>query len=132
MYNKVYLMKKSFTLKMIKGAPTVECLNKLNTIVNQLISVEIIFGDEVYAPILLVSLPKSWESMRAAVSNSIANAKLKFVDVRDIIFVGEVCRRDVEEASISSSIHNVENKGRSFEKKCWKWQECGMLELWQD
>ena len=67
--NKVFLMKKRFHV------------NEFNTIVNQLTSVEIEFDDEVRAPILFTSLPNNWEPMRAAVSNSVRSAKLKFSDV---------------------------------------------------
>ena len=60
----------------------VEHLNEFNMIVNQLSYVETNF-DEVCALIFLASLPNSWEPLRAIVSNSIRNSKLKFNDVRD-------------------------------------------------
>ena len=46
-------MKKLFNLKMAKGGSVVEHLNKFNTIVNQLVPMEIKFDDEVCALILL-------------------------------------------------------------------------------
>ena len=43
--NKVYLMKKLFNLKMPEGGSVVEHLNSFNTMVQQLVSVEIKFED---------------------------------------------------------------------------------------
>ena len=66
--NKVHLMKKLFNLKMGEGASVVEHLNNFNTVINQLVSVDIKFDDEICALILLASLPNSWEPMRAAIT----------------------------------------------------------------
>lgn len=57
--NKVHLMKKLFNLNMTEGATVVEHLNKFNTIINQLIFIEIKSDDEVCAIILLALLPNS-------------------------------------------------------------------------
>ena len=118
--SKVHLMKKLFNLKMGEGALVVEHLNNFNTVINQLVSVDIKFDDEICALILLASLPNSWEPMRAAVTNSIGNAKLKFIDIRDTILAKEIHRKDSGEASTSSSALNVENRGRNFERNSKK------------
>ena len=68
--NKVHLMKKLFNLKMTENASVAQHLNEFNTITNQLSSVEIDFDDEIYALIILASLPSSWE-VRMTMSNSI-------------------------------------------------------------
>ena len=65
---------------------------------------------------MLVSLPNSWEPMRAAITNSIENAKLKFIDVKNVILAEEVRRKDSGEASTSNSALNVNNRGRSSER----------------
>ena len=114
--NKVYLIKKLFNPKMSEGGSVVEHLNSFNTIVNQLVSVGIRFDYEICALILLASLPNSWEPMRAAVANSIGNAKLKFIDVRNTILTEEVQRKDSSEALTSNSALNVDNRGMSFER----------------
>uniref|UniRef100_A0A7N1A7Q4 Uncharacterized protein n=1 Tax=Kalanchoe fedtschenkoi TaxID=63787 RepID=A0A7N1A7Q4_KALFE len=57
--NKVYLMKKLSNLNMKKGPSVVKHLNYLNTIFNQLVTVEIKFGNEMCTLILLASLPNS-------------------------------------------------------------------------
>ena len=71
------------------------------------------FDDEICTLILLASLPNSWKPMRAAITNSIGNATLKFIDVRNAILAEEVQRKDFSESSISNSTLNVDNRGRS-------------------
>ena len=56
---------------------------------------EIEFDDEIWALILLASLPNSWKAMRMTVSNSARKSKLKYDDIRDLILIEKVCRRDV-------------------------------------
>ena len=72
-------------------------MNKFNTITNQLSSVEIDFDDEIRALIVLASLPNSWEAMRMVVSNSIRKEKLKYNDIRDLVLVEEIHRRNASE-----------------------------------
>ena len=92
-------MKKWFNLKMSESGSMVEHLNSFNTVVNQPVSVGIKFDDEICTLILLASLPNSWEPMKAAITNSIENATLKFIDVRNAILMEEVRRKDFGEAS---------------------------------
>ena len=54
--------------------------------------------------------------MRVAITNSIGNAKLKFIDVRNAILAEEVRRKDSGEASASNLTLNVDNKRRSSER----------------
>ena len=60
-------------------------------------SVEIDFDDEIRALIVLVSLLNSWEAMRMVVSNSTGKEKAKYNDIRDLILVEEIRRRDASE-----------------------------------
>lgn len=53
--NKIHLLKKLFNLKMTKNTPIAKHINEFSMIVNHLASIEIDFGDEVRALILLVS-----------------------------------------------------------------------------
>lgn len=62
-------MKKLFNLKMAEGTSIAQHLNGLNNIKNQLSSVEIDFDDEIWALILMASMPNSWEAMIIVVSN---------------------------------------------------------------
>ena len=54
--------------------------------------------------------------MRAAISNSIGSAKLKFNDVKDRILVEQVCRIDSVEASTSSSTLNLKSSSIGNDK----------------
>lgn len=71
---------------MTKSVPTVEHLNKLNNIINQLISIKIKFDNEVCALITLASLPNSWEPIKATFIN-LGNEKLKFSNSHESILV---------------------------------------------
>ena len=114
--NKVHLMKKLFNLKMAENASVAQHLNEFNTITNQLSSVEIDFNDEIRALIILASLPNNWEAMRIVVSNSIGKEKLKYNDIRDLIMVEEIHKRDASKTSRSSSALNLETRGRGNDK----------------
>ena len=109
-------MKKLFNLKMAENASVAQHLNEFNTITNQLSSVEIDFDDEIYALIVLASLPNSWEAIRMAVSNSTGKEKLKNNDIRDLILAEEIRRRDVGETSGSGSALNLETRGRGNDR----------------
>ena len=114
--NKVHLIKKLFNLKMAKNASIAQHLNEFNTITNQLSSVETNFDDEIRALIVLASLPNSWEAMRMVVSNSTGKEKVKYNDVQDLILAEEICRKDASETPRSSSILNLETKGRDNDR----------------
>ena len=114
--NKVHLMKKLFNLKMAENASVVQHLNEFNTIINQLSSVEIDFNDEIHALIILASLLNKWEAIRMAVSNSTGKEKLKYNDMRDLILVEEIRRRDAGETSRSGSTLNLETRGRGNDR----------------
>lgn len=97
---------------MAENASVAQHLNEFNTITNQLSSVQIDFDDEIYALIVLASLPNSWEAMRMTVSNSSGKEKLKHNDIRDLVLAEEIHRRDASETSWSSSVLNLETRGR--------------------
>ncbi|KAL6334618.1 hypothetical protein AAG906_019470 [Vitis piasezkii] len=98
-----------------ENASVTQHLNEFNTITNQLSSIEIDFDDELRALIILASFPNSWEAMRMAVSNSKGNEKLKYNDIRDLILVEEIRRRDAGETSGSGNDRSS-NRGRSKSK----------------
>ena len=100
---------------MPKDDSVVEHLNSFNTIVNHLVSVGIKCDDEICSLVMFSSLPNSWEHKRAAIPNSIRNAKLQFINVRNTILTEEVHRKDFGEASTLNSTLNIE-KRRSSER----------------
>ena len=64
--NTVYLMRRLFNLQMFENGSISDHINKFNTIVSQLNSVDINFNDEIKALILISSLPESWDTVVAA------------------------------------------------------------------
>ena len=114
--NKVHLMKKLFNLKMAENASVAQHLNKFNTIINQLLSVEIDFDDKICALIILAFLPNSWEAMRMVTSNSTGKEKLKYNDIQDLILAEEIRRRDAGETLGSSSALNLEARDRGNDR----------------
>ena len=114
--NKVHLMKKLFNLKMSENASVAQNLKKINTITNQLSSVEIDFDDEIHALIVLASLPNSCEAIRIAVSNSTGKEKLKYNDIRDLILAEEIRKRNAGETLGSGSTLNLETRGRGDDR----------------
>ena len=114
--NKVHLMKKLFNLKMSENASVAQNLKKINTITNQLSSVEIDFDDEIRALIVLASLPNSWEAMRMIVSNSTGKEKLNYNDIRDLILAEEIRKRDAGETLGFGSTLNLETRGRGDDR----------------
>ena len=101
---------------MAENASVAQHLIEFNTITNQLSSVEIDFDDEIFALIVLASLPNSWKAIRMAVSNSTGKEKLKYNDIRDLILVEEFRRRDASETSGSGFALNLETRGRGNDK----------------
>ena len=91
-------------------------MNEFNTIRNQLSYLENDFNDEINALIVLASLPNSWEAMRLAVSNSTRKEKLKYNDIRDLVLVEEIHRRNASETLWSDSALNLETRDRGNDR----------------
>ena len=101
---------------LIKNVLIAQHLNEFNTTTNQLSSVKIDFDDEIRALIVLVSLPNSWEAMRIAVRNPTGKEKLKYNDIRDLVLVKEIHRRDAGETLGFGSALNLETRGRGNDR----------------
>ncbi|ONK73554.1 uncharacterized protein A4U43_C04F32830 [Asparagus officinalis] len=104
---KVHLVKILFNLMLH--------LSEFNTIVDQLISVNITFDDEVQALLILSQLPDSWVGCVIVISNSVGKEKLKLSEVVSMIISEEV-RRKSSKSKGSVSILNFKQRGRSQKK----------------
>lgn len=109
-------MKKLYNLKMKEESNMSNHLNEFNTLINQIISVNINLDDEIKAISLLCSLPHSWEGVVMAISNSVYGKKgsvLKFDDVVRTLFVEDMRRKN--QGTSSGDTLMARNRGRSQE-----------------
>jgi hypothetical protein len=115
MSNKVFLMKILFNMKMSEGGSITDHLNEFNTVTNQVSSLKVDFDDEVGALIILCSLPKIWNELVMAVSNSVSGSNtLKYDDVVGVILSEEMRWKNTGETS--GSVLNMENIGRQKDR----------------
>jgi hypothetical protein len=113
--NKVFLMKRLLSMKMLEGGFVVDHLNQFNTVTNKLSSVKVDFDDEVRALIILCSLPESWNGLVMVVSNSFSGSNtLKFDDVFGVILSEEMRWKSTGE-TLGNAL-NMENKGRQKDR----------------
>ena len=78
-------------MKMSEGGSVANHLNDFNTVTSQLSSVGVNFDDEVRALLFLCSLPKRWNGLVMAISNSISGSStLNFDDVVGAILSEEM------------------------------------------
>jgi hypothetical protein len=113
--NKVFLMKRLFNMKMLEGGFVADHLNEFNTVTNQLSYLKVDFDDEVRALLILCSLPKRWNGLVIAVSNSVSGSNtLKFDDVVGVILSEEMRRKSTCETS--GNALTMENRGRQKDK----------------
>ena len=69
-YNKVFLMKRLFNMKMSEGGYVADHLNQFNMITSQLSSVKVNFDDEIRALLIMCSLREIQISFVMDVRNS--------------------------------------------------------------
>ena len=93
--NKVYLMHRLFNLQMSENGSISDHINEFNMIVSQLNAVDINFEDEIKALILMSSLPESWDTVVAVISSSRGSEKLKFDEIREVVLIESIRKREV-------------------------------------
>eukprot|EP00253_Pinus_taeda_P008788 PITA_08788 len=92
--NKLFLRKKLYNLRMKDGDSVTEHLNAFNTVVSQLLSVDIKISDEDKCISLLCSLPDSWVSLVIAIgSNATA---LQFDEIVLALLTEEMRRKNMD------------------------------------
>jgi hypothetical protein len=108
--NKLFLRKKLYNLRMRDGDSVAEHLNAFNTVVSQLVSVDIKISDEDKCISLLCSLPDSWDSLVVAIGSN--TTALNFEEVVSSLLSEEMRRKNMEG-------HNTDalfSRGRSQER----------------
>jgi hypothetical protein len=78
--NKMFLRKKLYHLRMEDGDSVTEHLNAFNTLVSQLVSVNITIAEEDKCITLLCSFPDSWDNLVVAIGST-TQSTLKYEDV---------------------------------------------------
>eukprot|EP00253_Pinus_taeda_P022859 PITA_22859 len=92
--NKLFLQKKMYNLRMKDGDSMTEHMNTFNTVVSQLLSVDIKISDEDKCISLLCSLQYSWDSLVIAIgSNATA---LQFDEIVSSLLTEEMRRKNME------------------------------------
>jgi hypothetical protein len=92
--NKIFLRKKLYNPRMRDGDSVAEHLNTFNTVVSQLVSVEIKISDEDKCISLLCSLPDSWDSLVVAIGSN--TTALKFDEVVSSLLSEEMRQKNME------------------------------------
>ncbi|VFQ62723.1 unnamed protein product [Cuscuta campestris] len=99
-------------IRMKNGTSVTEHINKLNSILARLLSVDIKFEDEVQALLLLSSLPDSWSGTVIAVTSSAGPDGFTFEKIRDLVLGEDVRRRSSSESS-EESLNIVRGRGNN-------------------
>jgi hypothetical protein len=92
--NKPFLQKTLYNLSMRDGDSVTENMNAFNTLVSQLLSVEIKILDEDKCISLLFSLPNSWDSLVVSIGSN--TTTLRFDDVVSSLFSEEIRWKNME------------------------------------
>ncbi|KAH7575410.1 hypothetical protein JRO89_XS02G0101600 [Xanthoceras sorbifolium] len=112
--NKLFYLTKLMQLKYKEGTSIVDHLNEMQGILDQLSRMGINFDDEVFALMMLVSLPESSETLKISITNTAPNGAVNMELVKSGILNEEMKRRS--QTSSSSSHPNVlvtDSRGRS-------------------
>ncbi|KAH7568362.1 hypothetical protein JRO89_XS07G0281800 [Xanthoceras sorbifolium] len=112
--NKLFYLTKLMQLKYKEGTSIADHLNEMQGILDQLSRMGINFDDEVFALMVLASLPESWETLKISITNTAPNGAVNMELVKSGILNEEMRRRS--QTSSSSSQPDVlvtDSRGRS-------------------
>src|ERR1700722_112019 len=100
--NKLFLRKKLYHLRMEDGDSMTEHLNAFNTLVSQLVSINITIAEEDKCINLLCSFPDSWDNVVVAIGST-TQSTLKYEDaVSSLLF--EEMRRKIMDIHITDAL----------------------------
>jgi hypothetical protein len=108
--NKLFLRNKLYNLRMRDGDSVAKHLNAFNTVVTQLVSVDIKISDEDKCISLLCYLPESWDSLVVAIRSN--KTFLKFEEVVSSLLSEEMRQKNME----GHSPNTLFARGRSQER----------------
>eukprot|EP00253_Pinus_taeda_P011213 PITA_11213 len=92
--NKLFLWKKLYNLRMKDGDLVTEHRNAFNTVVSQLLSVDIKFSDEDNFINLLCSLPDSWDSLVIVIRSNATT--LQFDEIVSSLLMEEMRQKNMK------------------------------------
>ena len=92
--NKLFLQKKLYNLRIKDGDSMTEHLNAFNTMVSELLYVDIKISDEDKCIIFLCSLPNSWDSLVVAMGRN--TTTLKFDEIVSSLLSEEMKWKNME------------------------------------
>jgi hypothetical protein len=144
--NKMFLRKKLYHLRMEDGDSVTEHLNSFNTLVSQLVSVNITIAEEDKCITLLCSFPDSWDNLVLAIGST-TQSTLKYEDVVSSLLSEEMRRKNMDSQCTYAlfvrgrtqdmnpskpSGERSKSTGRSKSprkslRKCWKWSYLWLL-----
>jgi hypothetical protein len=93
--NKLFLRKKLYHLRMEDGDSMTEHLNAFNTLVSQLVSVNITIVEEDKCITLLCSFPDSWDNLVVEIGST-TQSTLKYEDVVSSLLSEEMRRKSMD------------------------------------
>ncbi|KAH7557638.1 hypothetical protein JRO89_XS11G0195000 [Xanthoceras sorbifolium] len=112
--NKLFYLTKLMQLKYKEGTFIADHLNEMQGILDQLSRMGINFDDEVFALMVLASLPESWETLKISITNTAPNGAVNRELVKSGILNEEMRRRSQTSSSSSQpDVSVTDSRGRS-------------------
>jgi hypothetical protein len=108
------MTKKVYNLRMRDGDSAEENLNTFNTLVSQLVSVEIIISDEDKCIDLLCSLLDSWDNLVVSIGSN--TTTLKFDEIVSSLLSEEMRKKNMEGQSTNSLFARGHSQERNRSK----------------
>ena len=111
--NVANLIRRLITLKYKDGSSMSEHINEFEGVADQLSTMNCKFDDNQLATFLLISLPKSWDTLFVSVTNSAPEGKVTLEMVKDRLFNEESRRKENGETFEALVSEKQERRGRS-------------------
>jgi hypothetical protein len=104
--NKLFLRKKLYHLRMEDGDSVIEHLNAFNTLVSQLVSINITIVEEDKCITLLCSLPDYWDNLVVAIGST-TQSTLKYEDVVASLLFEEMRQKSMDGHSVITEVSSA-------------------------